>query len=192
MRERRGFSLLELLVVAAIASVLGALALPVLRTLWTGSATYAAATDLVSALGYARTQALSLRSSVVLCARGAAAASTPACAGPADEGYAHGWLAFLDEDGNAVPDAAEEVLRVWPAPASAKVTIYGNHNVRTSVRFSAAGASTTPGSFVLCDQRGWQEQGRYAYVIVLSRGGQIRSSAGDNAHAGLSVTDCRP
>ena len=103
VRPARGFSLLELMVVTAIALALAALALPSWRSLLERWMLRAQAQALVDDLRYARTQALARAQPVSLCLSGQA--SRCASAGQI------GWLVFLDPDGDRQLGLGESVLR---------------------------------------------------------------------------------
>jgi len=101
----RGFSLLELMVVLALASVLATLAIPSYQALLQRWALRTEAQALVDDLRHARAQALSRGQSVSICP----SVDGRMCAAHADWG--HGWLIFLDLDANRVIAATELVLR---------------------------------------------------------------------------------
>lgn len=103
VRPARGFSLLELMVVTAIALALAALALPSWRSLLERWMLRTQAQALVDDLRYARTQALARAQPVSLCL--SSQASGCASAGQS------GWLVFLDPDGDRQLDPGELVLR---------------------------------------------------------------------------------
>jgi type IV fimbrial biogenesis protein FimT len=97
--RQAGFSLIELLVVLAIASILLAAGAPGLRDLVRTQQLKAASGDLFAAIGQARAQAL---------ARGEIVTVLPKGAGGTD--WARGWTVFIDRDGNRQPNAGDTVL----------------------------------------------------------------------------------
>lgn len=105
VRPALGFSLLELMVVTAIALALAALALPSWRSLLERWMLRTQAQALVDDLRYARTQALARAQPVSLCL--SSQASQCASAGTDHSG----WLVFLDPDGDRQLDPGESVLR---------------------------------------------------------------------------------
>jgi type IV fimbrial biogenesis protein FimT len=99
MRQQPGFSLIELLVVLAIAAILVAAGAPSLRELIRAQQLKTASGDLFAAIGMARAQAL---------ARGEIVTILPKGAGGAD--WTRGWTVFIDRDGNRQPGAGDTVL----------------------------------------------------------------------------------
>jgi len=109
--RRHGFSLAELTVALAVASVLLALAAPDLRALVRNQQIRSASGDLFAALGMARSQALARGQVVKLLPRDAAGAD-----------WRRGWHVFIDRDGDGVPGEADEFLAEHgPLPAGVAV-----------------------------------------------------------------------
>ena len=120
VRPALGFSLLELMVVTAIALALAALALPSWRSLLERWMLRTQAQALVDDLRYARTQALARAQPVSLCL--SSQASQCASAGTDHSG----WLVFLDPDGDRQLDPGESVLRQHQLDAQ-RLFIRSNH-----------------------------------------------------------------
>jgi type IV fimbrial biogenesis protein FimT len=99
IQRRRGFSMIELLAVLAIAAILVAAGAPNLRDLIRMQQLKTASGDLFAAIGLARAQAL---------ARGEVVTVLPKGAGGADWG--RGWTVFLDRDGDRQPGPGDTVL----------------------------------------------------------------------------------
>ncbi|QNA88522.1 prepilin-type N-terminal cleavage/methylation domain-containing protein [Massilia sp. Dwa41.01b] len=109
MRARRttaGFTLVELLVVVAVAATLLAVALPDLRALVQSTQLRAASNDLFDAIGLARAQAIARNERIALRPRD-----------PAGLDWAQGWTVFADRDDNGVPGAGDDILAVHGALA---------------------------------------------------------------------------
>ena len=98
-RGEGGISLLELVIVLAIAALMTGVALPDLRQMIRTHQLKAAANDLFGAIGLARTQAI---------ARGRRVLLAPADAAGRD--WSRGWVVFVDQDGDRRPGAGEEVI----------------------------------------------------------------------------------
>jgi type IV fimbrial biogenesis protein FimT len=94
-----GFSMIELLVVLAVASVLLAIGAPGLRELIRTQQLKTATNDLFAAIGLARAQALARGDIVMLLPKGT---------GGAD--WRRGWTVFLDRDGDRQPGPGDTVL----------------------------------------------------------------------------------
>ncbi|HEU4851124.1 MAG TPA: GspH/FimT family pseudopilin [Telluria sp.] len=98
MSRQGGFTLTELLATAAIALVLGAVAVPSFRGVLDGIALRGATDELFSAVQFTRAQAIARNARVLLA--------------PAGEGgdWAKGWAVFVDADGDRRPGEGDEIL----------------------------------------------------------------------------------
>ena len=97
--RRAGYSLLELMVVLAIAAVLMGLASPEMRDLIRRQRLNSAVADLYGAIDLARSQAI---------ARGSRVQLVPL--EPAGINWSRGWVVFVDADGDRRPGPGEEVI----------------------------------------------------------------------------------
>lgn len=107
--RRRGFTLIELLITVAIAAILAMIAVPNMMNIVQNNRSTAAANDLISALNFARSEAIKRGQQINLCPRNAAG---DACA----TDWSNGWLV-------QIPGGA--VLQVWDDPG-------GSANVATT------------------------------------------------------------
>lgn len=104
-RRRRGFTLVELLVVMAVALILLAVAIPAMRDFVDRLRVRAAATEFVAAMSLARSEAIRRGERVDLAATG--------------HGWRDGWTVFVDRNNDRVPDAGDDVLLTQPPLAPA-------------------------------------------------------------------------
>lgn len=98
----RGFSLIELMTVVAIAAIVLAIGVPALQGLVQGQRLSAAASSLYSSLSLARSEAIK---------RGARVDVLPADG----SNWASGWTVYVDENGDGKLDADDTVVLVRPA-----------------------------------------------------------------------------
>lgn len=98
-RQSHGLTLVELLIVLAIAAALVVVVTPDLRDMIRRYRLEAAATDLFGAIDLTRSQAI---------ARGSRVQLVPLEAGGAN--WSSGWIVFVDADGDRRPGPAEEVI----------------------------------------------------------------------------------
>jgi type IV fimbrial biogenesis protein FimT len=174
-----GFTLVEALVVMAIASALVALAAPSYRTLADSIRLTSASNAFLAHLYLARSEAIKRNARVVLCKSfdGTACASTG--------GWEQGRVVFHDANNNGLLDAGEQVLAV-EAGLHADLRLVGNQNVAKYVSFDSTGSTRLvgggfqAGTLTLC--RHSRSPGE-ARLIVLNAVGRPRIRKG-------SVDDC--
>ena len=105
MKQRNGFTLVELIVTLAVISVVTAMGLPMFERMITNSRLTSQSNDFISALLYARTEAVKRGTRVTLCK----SASGTACT---TSGYwSKGWIVFSDTGTVATVDGNDTVLR---------------------------------------------------------------------------------
>ncbi|MES2369189.1 MAG: GspH/FimT family pseudopilin [Pseudomonadota bacterium] len=149
---RRGFTLVELLVVLAVGSILLAIAVPGYGFLMNTNRLAAVTNDLVTALQLARSEAVKRGMRVTVCKTGDAGAVPPACDATVD--WHEGWLVFVDAGMTGVIDANDALLRVQ-APAHADVSITTNSHISRFISYLPDGrsrgvAGLGNGTFEIC------------------------------------------
>ena len=170
---RAGFSLLEMLVALAVLGVLLTVAAPAFHSMWTSVRMSAATNDFLGALRLARTNALSLNRTVVMCV----SRDAQSCDQNAD--WHAGWMVFVDNNQNGLRDGeGERVIRVWGALDG--VRSIGNSAVRSFVSWHSNGTmrrgagrgSPQMGTVTFCPQ-----SGAAARQVVVNIGGRARIQA---------------
>ena len=183
MQKQAGFSIIELMIVIAIASVLAALSLPALQDWNRNAHRTAAVTTFLSSLHLARSEAVKRNTRVAICPSDDAAAADAKCSGEKD--FAGGWIVFVDVDNDLDhgADADEEVMSAVTAINTAFTVI--SSNGETGLYFRPNGRMVTSSGkdladFNVCDDRG-ADQGR---VISITNSG--RPQSGVNAADGTA------
>ena len=178
--HQAGYSLVELLVVTALAAVLSMLAIPPMTEMINSQRSIALASAFLSSLNLARAEAIKRNGRAVLCK----SADGLACADSG--GWEQGWIVFHDADNDAALDDAEQVIERYAGGADG-LTLSGNAPVANYVSFSASGSAKLvsgafqAGTFTLCPLSSSQSDIRQ---LVLSSTGRARSKKG-------VATDCQ-
>ena len=147
----RGFTLLELMVVLAIAGVLAAIAIPAMGDFMRNSRITSAANDVMAALHFTRSEAIKRRQPVTLCTSANAQAVNPICA---NSPLLTGWIAFVDLDQSGGVDAGEAVLLQHEA-MNPQITARSSLGAyRVTYLMNGFALNTNAAQLVLCDHRG--------------------------------------
>ncbi|MFC1747250.1 GspH/FimT family pseudopilin [Pseudomonadota bacterium] len=149
-----GFTLVELMMVLAIASILVTVGIPSFMNVSASNKVTTASNGMVSMLNLAKSEAIHSGSTVALCKLNTAGT---ACDSSAN--WSQGSLLFSDSDGDATLDPGERVIRIQPAPdANLNFTFVrtggadgdsGNSNASTAnvLVFTSRGRSLAEGRF---------------------------------------------
>ena len=170
---RRGFTLVELLVVLAVGSILLAIAVPGYAFFVHSGRLAAVTNSLVSALQLARSEAIKRGVRITVCKTSNPGASLPACDYTA--GWHQGWLVFKDEGTRGVLDPQDELLHIQQAVVSNGLTV-ATTNFSSYVSYLPNGMSQGPnylgnGTFKLCLEHSERS-------VILSMTGRIRLASG--------------
>lgn len=172
MRNNRGFTLFELLIVIAVAGIAAGLAIPSFNTQIRNNSSVAVTNEFSDSLGYARSEAIKRSSRVSVCA----SRNGTACDGEWKEGY----IVFVDTATSDTAAAAlvGTVLKYWQPPKGAiefKVEFGGT--TTNFFRYTAAGTlarvSTNP---LTASIKLTGCQGNYARNISINTSGQVSTS----------------
>jgi type IV fimbrial biogenesis protein FimT len=141
MQRSKGFTVIELMIVLAIAAILASLAAPSVTRFLRVSEMSNAVNTWMSDLRWARSEAVRRGGHVVMCRSENPEAASPACTtsllGPSGKGWVTGWFIFHDLDADGNKDAAEPVLRVQSALPSINVIVESSSS--TKFRYTASG-----------------------------------------------------
>jgi type IV fimbrial biogenesis protein FimT len=174
----QGFSLIETLVVIALLAIFAVFAIPMFGDLTQNNRMRAQVSNLVGQFAQARTEAMRRGFRVTMCP-----GTETGCSG---NQWENGLIAFVDIDADGVRDSGEEIILVGAA-------LTGNNTMRsdqfsTFISFRYDGASTAvdgsanPGSFVVCDSRGFGEHARALNILAT---GRIKISASNESDSGV-------
>lgn len=177
-RAQPGFTLLELMLVVAIAGVLLAIAVPAMGNFMRNSRITGAANDVMAGFHFARSEAIKRRFPVTLCTSANSQAANPTCAA---SDLLTGWIAFADTNQSGQVDAGEVVLMQHEA-MNAQITAQSSVDP-FAVIYLLNGFALNPNAaqLVLCDERGNTPSGgelsaaRGILVSVTGRAGVTRN-----------------
>jgi len=147
-----------------VVAILLALAIPSFSTMLDNNRLVGANNDFVSALNYARSEALKRSNAVTLCS----STNGASCANSTN--WSTGWIAFGDTNANGSLDGAETVIQAWPA---AETNFALTSTTRTFVRYASTGVSSGTETFGLL-KTGCT--GNHARQITISVTGRIRTA----------------
>lgn len=166
----RGFTVVELLVVLAVAAILLGTAVPSLLAVSRSVKLSSATNSLFSSLVLARSEAAKRHARVALCK----SADGSVCA--KSGGWEQGWIIFHDANNNGLREDGEQIVRhVQAMPRDMRLS--GNLNVATYVSYAPTGETKLAsgafqaGTITLCNA---SSQGGAARQIVLSAAGRPR------------------
>ena len=176
LRDQLGFTLIELLVTISILAILLAIAVPNFITFIQNNRVTSQTNDLVTALNYARSEAIKRGVRTTVCSR----ATDTSCA--ASTTWDTGWLVFVDCNGDGVRDLG--TCPDWDAIGGAddepvllvRQPLQNGNTLRTGgiqrVTYQSSGFSGFMGTLRLCDVRGTAN----ARATVVSFQGRVRTN----------------
>ncbi len=145
--KQSGYSLYDLIVTSAVASVLGAGAMGMSSLLQDARMT-AAANQLMGHLSLARNEAIKRNVMVALCKSKNGASCSD------ESAWQEGWIVFTDDNNNHEVDAGETVIHVQQAPEGNLTLRYGETGKYSYVRYNPSGEAWPGATFTFCDGRG--------------------------------------
>lgn len=166
----KGMTVLEAMVATIVLGVLLSIAVPAFHQQIQQSRLTATTNQLITAIHFARTEALRTGQRVVLCS----SANQTACQTQAD--WHVGWIIFLDPAASGQPDG--QPLRVHRFDDQTSITITGNQPVAQYISYTADGrakllsGALQMGTLQICGPTA----GR---ALVLNSGGRVRNNAID-------------
>ena len=163
--QHKGFTLIELMVTISVLAILLTIAVPSFRTFVLNNRITGQANDMMTALNYARSEAIKRGLPV----------SMSSNSGTAD--WSTGWIVFANPSGSGVFGGAGDIkLRVWPALGGGN-TLNAILGAVTVVTFDSGGfARASATTYKLCDSR--PAAGGFARQIQLAGSGRAKTAIG--------------
>ncbi len=172
--DAAGFTLIELMVTIAIIGIVALFGIPAFSDFILNNRIRGQTSDFVVQLTHARLEAMRTATRVTVCP-----GTASGCAGT---NWENGWVVFVDASNIGVKDSEETVLGIGSA-------LDGGNTLRstafsTKISFRHNGEANLPGSFALCDSRGYGDK---AQAITVSTTGRIKALAATDES---SVVNC--
>jgi type IV fimbrial biogenesis protein FimT len=141
-----GFTIIELMITIAVASVLLGLAVPAFTDMVRNTRIANQANAIVGALNYARAETTVRGMPISICAANNAGGNTCVAAATNATSWQNGWVIFTDRSGVAgVLDATDQLLQTGAAPATGFSVV----NTASFVRFGVGATPSTAGTFTV-------------------------------------------
>lgn len=178
--KQRGFNLMELMIVVAIASVLLALAVPSFQATIRSNRLSAQINEFIYTLKFARTESIKRGLPVTVCR----STNQTACTPGGGNGWEGGWIGFVEVAGGTtgtLDTASGETIFISQRPLTGGSTLRGNNNVVNLVTYNSQGmVSAGTGTFTLCDKRGGTGAAADAPQVIVAFSGQTRLQTADS------------
>jgi type IV fimbrial biogenesis protein FimT len=187
MRKTAGFTLIELMVVIAIAAILASLAAPSFTGLIQSSRMSSSVNTFLADARLARSESVRLGGGVIMCRSNAPEATNPVCntgSGPGGNGWVSGWIIFHDLDNSLNRDGTEPVLRVQPALTSIDSITESAVTPSNKFPFTATGRLRSNGSTAQMQFGGGNFANTVQRVVCMSLGGRARIAGDGYASCG--------
>ncbi len=144
--QNHGFTLVELLVTLAVASILALSVIPNLSALVAQERSTILTNTLAGALAYARSEAVTKQITVITCQ------SKNGSECNRSENWHNGWIVFVDKNKNKQRDNDETLLRVYSAADNGtQLTFHGSSRIRHYMKYKPTGQASPNGSFLICN-----------------------------------------
>ena len=140
-KKSSGFTLLELMVVLAIAAILATMAAPSFTRLIQSNTMSSTVNTFLADMRYARSESIRRGGGVVMCRSDAPEASIPVCnngSGSNGNGWVSGWIIYLDANNDGTISATE-LLRVQERITSMNSIVEMKLNPTAKFQFTATG-----------------------------------------------------
>ncbi|MGI9288835.1 MAG: GspH/FimT family pseudopilin [Pseudomonadales bacterium] len=166
MKYALGFTLLELLIVLAITTIVGGIALPSYQSMLESNRSSAHIQQFIRTLNLARHTAITKKEITTLC---------PSNDGEQCGGDWHrGTILFRDKNNNRKVDSDERLIEVSESyPKGITLNWRASAGRNTFIRFSPSGAAREFGTFTYCPR---SRDTRHAKMLVLNRQGRVHNA----------------
>jgi len=162
-KKRKGFTLIELMMVMAIVGTVIAIAVPNIGEFIKNNRIKSRMFDLLNAINQARTEAVKRKDTIIIC-RSNDTDDAPTCAGDANT-WTTGWIVYADVDDDGALTVDPDIVISKAIPAGGTVAIMSTAD---ELIYNPDGTTDTFTRFAICDNRG-EENGRQVNVALVGR-----------------------
>ncbi len=178
LNNKRGFSLIELMVVLAVAGVLLGIGLPSFKDFLANSKMAETNNMLVHSIQLARSTSVERLESTGVCVSDAPMVDDAVCA--IGSSYNKGWLVYVDSDGDGLRGVAEDIIERVDAPGPA-FTFAPTNTFENQIYFNDSGASTTVAGIPISGSIGVDyADGLQVRLITISANGRVTTETPNN------------
>jgi len=172
MKQAKGFTLLELLVTLAVASILVSVGVPSFRGAIMDNRMIRDSNQFVASINLARSTAVRFQRNAMVCPSANYNAAVPTCS--ADTDWSVGWIVWVDKNRDGATSANEIIYVQAPINDANSFSA----SAATLFSFDARGFGVSPGDdLMLCDNRSG-ETGRRIRVNNVGRTSVSRQGCG--------------
>ncbi len=178
-RFSTGVTLVEMLIVIAIAALLASIAFPSYKAMIVSGRISTVTSDLHSSLLLARSEALKRGLSVAMCKSASPNAANPVCDASAnDVGWGTGWIIYVDTDGSRTRNGGEEVIMVRGPYFNATTDGVITSNIANeNISFNLTGQTFTAAQFAVTAPSGFSDKNRMVCVAIGGRAKVVDGSS---------------
>jgi len=169
-RPGSGFTIVEVIVVLAVASIIIGIATPSFMSIIANNRVATASNELVTALNLAKSEAIRTGQNTVMCK----SSSGDQCDSSASWG--DGWLLFTDTDNSDTVNNDERIIRVQSAVERSLNFAYSGSN--NAIAFNSNGRTNANGRF--CFNNAYKQENSRAVIITLA--GRVRTEVRNSAN----------
>lgn len=170
MANKRGYTLIELMITVALIAIVLTLAVPEFRTLLQNNRSITTASNLKASMQHARSEALKRGTFVSLCPQ---ARNFTACGSD----WTQGWIVFTNPDENTSFSGSEVLIRTYPATDTSMNFSFNQSSTLITFRPNGMAATVSSGQQITVDATGCVGPARR--VISVSATGRVDISEAD-------------
>ena len=183
MDKRRGFTLIELMVVLAVVAVLATLAAPSFKRQIQSTTISSTVNTFLADMRYARSESIRRGGGVVMCHSNSPEAANPVCDNdsvPVGNGWVSGWIIFHDLNDDGQKDPAEPLLRIQ-SPITSMDSIKEGNNLTTTTKFAFTATGRVPASMTSIHFGGSNYPSDVQRLVCINSSGRVRIAAAGEA-----------